>query len=357
LRGGAHSSLTELSICQPLTQPACCSENQLGIQHKARGWDDAAAKRLQRRSADLDESDDSDDGEEYDEALLLQEMEAAEGAGHDQQRWSRVDGNRELLDQQLARALEEYDDLHIGALSDASDDEDMDGDIDLDENDEAFNAAMDEFLQDAKDRVYAEGSLVRKGARSLLLVKQGEAIAPVDNNNYDADVSDVNIQQEVREQEALQQAWREDVLLLEAARDRQAELEDLMGSQEYLREVKPHENWDCETILSTYSTLDNHPTVIRKAKSVSTTSNASNMSTMRPGKHMNKAQYQEYREYLAENGGTSIKKPVAAAVGAGEARSAQLPCALLRRKRGGRERRRRRRAESATAKRKMKMEK
>lgn len=38
---------------------------------------------------------------------------------------------------------------------------------------------------------------------------------------------------------------------------------DLMMSQEYLREERVHEQWDCETILTTYSTLDNHPSIIK----------------------------------------------------------------------------------------------
>lgn len=36
-----------------------------------------------------------------------------------------------------------------------------------------------------------------------------------------------------------------------------------MLSQEYLREERVHEQWDCETILTTYSTLDNHPHLIQ----------------------------------------------------------------------------------------------
>ncbi|CAB1102572.1 unnamed protein product [Ectocarpus sp. CCAP 1310/34] len=46
------------------------------------------------------------------------------------------------------------------------------------------------------------------------------------------------------------------------------ELHDMEHHNEYLRE-KPAEQWDCETIVSTYSNLDNHPSVLgtgRKAK-------------------------------------------------------------------------------------------
>ena len=38
--------------------------------------------------------------------------------------------------------------------------------------------------------------------------------------------------------------------------------EEILHCQEYLRDVRVDEKWDCETILSTYSTMENHPTVI-----------------------------------------------------------------------------------------------
>jgi protein LTV1 len=44
------------------------------------------------------------------------------------------------------------------------------------------------------------------------------------------------------------------------------EFNDMMMSQEYLREEREQEQWDCETILTTYSTLDNHPAVIQKER-------------------------------------------------------------------------------------------
>ena len=38
--------------------------------------------------------------------------------------------------------------------------------------------------------------------------------------------------------------------------------DELRDCQEYLRETRVEERWDCESVLSTYSTLDNHPSVI-----------------------------------------------------------------------------------------------
>ena len=37
----------------------------------------------------------------------------------------------------------------------------------------------------------------------------------------------------------------------------------ILTCQSYLREERPEELWDCESIISTYSTLDNHPSVIK----------------------------------------------------------------------------------------------
>lgn len=63
----------------------------------------------------------------------------------------------------------------------------------------------------------------------------------------------------------------------------QETLEDMLQTQEYLNQEKIHvrclcfrllltltfskEEWDCETIISTYSTLDNHPRLIKDPKS------------------------------------------------------------------------------------------
>lgn len=40
----------------------------------------------------------------------------------------------------------------------------------------------------------------------------------------------------------------------------------ILTCQSYLREERPEELWDCESIISTYSTLDNHPSVIKVRK-------------------------------------------------------------------------------------------
>lgn len=41
------------------------------------------------------------------------------------------------------------------------------------------------------------------------------------------------------------------------------------GTELVTVEVKPEEKWDCESILSTYSNLYNHPRLIEEPKKVS----------------------------------------------------------------------------------------
>ena len=61
------------------------------------------------------------------------------------------------------------------------------------------------------------------------------------------------------EQNALQAATEAELLRMKhAPKDTGIET-----CQAYLQEVRIEEEWDCESILSTYSTLDNHPTVIK----------------------------------------------------------------------------------------------
>jgi hypothetical protein len=38
---------------------------------------------------------------------------------------------------------------------------------------------------------------------------------------------------------------------------------EILTCQSYLAAERPVEEWDCESIISTYSTLDNHPSIIK----------------------------------------------------------------------------------------------
>lgn len=92
-----------------------------------------------------------------------------------------------------------------------------------------------------------DGVTVKKGQRSiaaLYTANMADSLEPDFHKEY---------VEQVAEQEQFQ-------LLLNVARDEHKEIE---SCQAYLREEVVREDWDCESILSTYSTLDNHPSLIK----------------------------------------------------------------------------------------------
>lgn len=121
-----------------------------------------------------------------------------------------------------------------------------------------LDEVMDEFLQAEKDAVFAEGTNYRKGQRSSVIdpTKQNKVL-----EEEEIDPAQVDIQQERLEQQQLQEETEKELLRMR----REAANKDtsIETCQEYLREVRIDEEWDCETIVSTYSTLDNHPTLIK----------------------------------------------------------------------------------------------
>jgi hypothetical protein len=103
---------------------------------------------------------------------------------------------------------------------------------------------------------------------------ESEALGPVD------------LHASALEQARLQEEWAEEVQELDRMAEESAKVIPIC--QEYLREEKMRETWDCESILSTYSTTDNLPTVLsnkryapkRQQNSSSSSSNSvSNRST------------------------------------------------------------------------------
>lgn len=73
-------------------------------------------------------------------------------------------------------------------------------------------------------------------------------------------LTDDDIRAAAAEQAQLQAAWAEDIRQLE---DLARESEQAIPvCQEYLRQERPREAWDCESVLSTLSTTDNLPTVL-----------------------------------------------------------------------------------------------
>ncbi|XP_045159962.1 protein LTV1 homolog [Mercenaria mercenaria] len=117
-----------------------------------------------------------------------------------------------LLDDRFEKLYEEYDDAEVGAL----DQEDIDGSIQ--QGSAVLDALMDEFEKTQKE----------KNLKEVVDEKEGESV-DVFNEDSDTEMSDTDL---------------------------------------VTVEVKPDEKWDCESILSTYSNLYNHPKLITEPKKV-----------------------------------------------------------------------------------------
>jgi protein LTV1 len=130
----------------------------------------------------------------------------------------------------------------------------MGGTIDFNEDNNLLEGVLDEYLQAAKDTIFAEGTKHRKGARSTIVV-------PGEEGAEGEEAGEVDIQRELREQVELQEETEQ--VLLRMKRDAANKDTSIETCQAYLQEVRIEEEWDCESILSTYSTLDNHPTLIK----------------------------------------------------------------------------------------------
>ena len=167
----------------------------------------------------------------------------------------------------------------------------------IDYDDGHFQSALDDYLQEEKDRILVDGTVyVAKGCRTIPIME-------------DPDVGEITpefVQSAVKEQEKRQEEYYEfiqeynkvkrlDGHLNGANRGTEVDYslhnrnrshrehttqsngvetvlveDDLTTCQEYLAEVKIEEEWDCESILSTYSILNNHPTLITNEIDVKT---------------------------------------------------------------------------------------
>ena len=117
------------------------------------------------------------------------------------------------------------------------------------------------LLQDKKDNIFSEGTKLRKGERSSIIDPKLQSAAPADSIDENLPPAEVDVQKELSEQIALQEETEE--VLRKMRQDALNKDTSIETCQEYLQEVRIDDQWDCETILSTYSTLDNHPTLIK----------------------------------------------------------------------------------------------
>jgi len=180
--------------------------------------------------------------------------------------------NQTCSSQKLEETLAEYDSDEIGSLEDECGD--IQGfrngaEFDADGQDQIVNTALDQFLQESKDDFYMRSEQQKNttndkedkgGSGYKALV--GTKLIPVEKLNS----SGYNIHPEENIEEMLKEA--DDIL---AQPYEKPPIEDVLIDGKSYYSIKSHNPWDCETILTTYSNLDNHPTTIGRSKKKSTT--------------------------------------------------------------------------------------
>jgi protein LTV1 len=180
------------------------------------------------------------------------------------------DEQQRILCQKFEEALLEYDSDDVGDLDDEC--EEIVGSRPL-EGDAQLEAALDEFLTEKEDEILIEGTkhLNQKkrtgGSGYSALV--GKAMVHASQLSGDDDPAKtllINIEESKKQmQKDLADA---DAILANPEMDLPPE-EIFIDGKSYFSET-PRNPWDCESILSTYSNLDNNPVVIgrtsRKSK-------------------------------------------------------------------------------------------
>ncbi|KAL3779353.1 hypothetical protein HJC23_007483 [Cyclotella cryptica] len=174
------------------------------------------------------------------------------------------DEQQRILCQKFEEALLEYDSDDVGDLDDEC--EEIVGSRPL-EGDAQLEAALDEFLTEKEDEILIEGNkhLNQKrtgGSGYSALV--GKTMVHASQLSGDDDPSKtllINIEESKKQmQKDLADA---DAILANPEMDLPPE-EILIDGKSYFSETSRNP-WDCESILSTYSNLDNNPVVIGRS--------------------------------------------------------------------------------------------
>lgn len=204
----------------------------------ARKWDDTTGKMVMKS---IDEEE-----EEYEEDEFDDEGNSVVSSLNEEERLA--------LDSQFEKTLEEYDDRQLGYIEE-SDDEEVGGYIDFEDENEYLDEVMEEFLIDQIE----QGKYNRKDE---ILSKKFEALKLQKDKLPDNETIETSLKEEFQEQ-LLKQAEAEDIIQeVDELVAKQTD-DDVWNSQVYLNKKPVADSWDCETILSSYSVLDNHPSLIR----------------------------------------------------------------------------------------------
>jgi protein LTV1 len=260
------------------------SEKATNLESKvaARGWgqnDLQKGKFLGAFDGDIeiegieeetDEDDDSgvfSDSESFDDYGYGDGEEESKEASKARRRGREAEVSEE--DKRFDDLLEEYADERLGDLYEVEEEEDgLEGEIELDGKNEMFENFLDEYLQEQIDNKYIDGY-----APTMRLTKD-EMLDKLHGPETEIDVRKAYQEQMASQEETsedlpddLRNAFANGKKFNEIMQTITKKDESVLSSQEYLTEERPVEEWDCESVLSTYSTLDNHPTLIKDPKS------------------------------------------------------------------------------------------
>lgn len=212
-------------------------------------------ERYDEQEEDDDDYDNHDDDEEDEDDSLDREYSG------------KIYTEEQLtLCQKFEEALLEYDSDDVGNLDEECDD--IVGDRPL-EGDLQFEAALDEFLTEKEDEILIEGTGRRKNVRTggsgysalvgTTMVNAGD-LDKVDPNNTNSLL--INIEESKRQM--MKDLAEADAILANPEMDLPPE-EILIDGKSYFS-VTSRSMWDCESILSTYSNLDNNPAIIGRSR-------------------------------------------------------------------------------------------
>lgn len=171
---------------------------------------------------------------------------------------------------------EEYGEDDIGGL----DGEEIEGgaiDLDEDEIDDELDKALDEFIDQNPEEYNAvisksnisklENSnfVIRSKLKEQIFENRREIVE--DNSDKLLLQDKEYLKSQIIEAEKAQEEAIEFIERLEIEERSGVIGEEILKASPYLAKEKVVEEWDCESILSTYSTTENHPTVIRAPSS------------------------------------------------------------------------------------------
>lgn len=196
---------------------------------------------------DDDDDDDDESGEFYNDDLLGDAPGIVSAFSPEEEK---------ALCDKFEQTLAEYDSDEVGDLDDEC--EEIRGDRPL-EGDVLLETAMDEFLEEKKDEIFMEGTRHlaekrRTGGSSFAALVGKQLVHASDLND---NTEHLAVHEEALLEEQLQDA---NETLASPIMEPPPE-EVLIDGKSYFSE-RTRNPWDCESILSTYSNLDNNPVTI-----------------------------------------------------------------------------------------------